>query len=742
MNLKDFLSNRDKPPELYWSLVLEEGWVQAGVWYIGNTVAEVVSTSSATPWEVEEELVGATDAALSSAIQKLSEDYPEPNKTVFGVPSSWVKNGEITDEKLQIIKKICTELSLNPVGFVVLPEAIAHLFKSEEGVPVNAIVLGLGKDNLEISVFKLGNLVGSTVVARSVSLTDDVTEGLSRFEGASPLPSRFILFNGKGGELEEAKETLIKHSWDDDGKVKFLHTPKAEIFSSDKKVIATSLAGANEIADVSKVESQEDSVNELTETLPKEVENIVVPENEVDPSDLGFAIGEDVSLQKTVEDKMAEQDQVKEESESTHTKTTILTKHNLNNKNVLNEANKYLQKTKNLFHSFSHKFSSGPKIVGHKTKNPLTSVVLGLLLILIAGGIWWWFYPKAHIVIYVTPKSFQDEVDVSFNTNGVSDVTGGIIAAEKISSEVSGDKTKDATGSKLVGDKAKGTVQIQNGTAFPINLTAGTILISSGNLKFELDTAASVSAALSPTSPGTASIPVTASLIGAEYNLAKSEVFKVGNYPKAEVDATSVTDFAGGSSRQISAVSKEDVDTLTTQLKEELTNKAKEDLLTKVDENKLLVSELVSSTVVSQNFDHKVGEEATNLKLMLTLSAEAVVADKAKLIEYARNVFKDRVPSGFVLRDSQITFDFEYVEESEESIKYKVKMGANFLPQTNSDDIVNKILGKTRKVTNDYLSSIPGYVRAGVSLKPQLPNFIETMPHVKKNITVELVSEK
>ena len=174
MNLKNFLVNRDKPPELYWSLVIETGWAQAGIWYIGESVAEVISISPPAAWETEDELTGAVDAALSSAVAKLPENYQEPSKTVFGVPSAWIKGGEISDEYLARIKDICTDLSLNPVGFVVLSEAIAHLYKSEEGSPLSVIILGLGKEFLEISVFKLGNLVGTSQVARSVSLIEDV----------------------------------------------------------------------------------------------------------------------------------------------------------------------------------------------------------------------------------------------------------------------------------------------------------------------------------------------------------------------------------------------------------------------------------------------------------------------------------------------------------------------------------------------------------------------------------------
>src|SRR3990172_7378182 len=98
MNLKDFLSNREHPPELFWALVIEEGWIQAGIWYIGESKAEVVTIGPGAAWSTDDELTGAVDAALSSAVQKLPEASNEPSKTVFGVPSSWVKEGGIADE--------------------------------------------------------------------------------------------------------------------------------------------------------------------------------------------------------------------------------------------------------------------------------------------------------------------------------------------------------------------------------------------------------------------------------------------------------------------------------------------------------------------------------------------------------------------------------------------------------------------------------------------------------------------
>jgi len=731
MNLKDFLNNRDKPPELYWSLVIEKGWVQAGIWYIGEANAEVLNISPGAAWGSEDELVGACDAALSSCVAKLPENYEEPNKTVFGVGSSWVKGGEIQDEYLAMIKKVCTELSLTPVGFVVLSEAIAHLYKSEEGSPLNAVIVGLGSENLEISVFKLGNLIGTTSVARSVSIIEDVIEGLSRFEGASPLPSRMIVFDGKGGELEEAKEELMKASWEENEKMKFLHTPKAETLASDRKVLATCLAGAAEIGSATKVSSKEEKIEEESYPAESEIKNVTIPSAEVTAEDLGFVVGEDVAKDR---EPIAPAPQVvpvvspKPPSPKTEPHPN---------------TGSYLQKTKSLFHSFSSRLRvGGPKISSQGSKKTLYFILALILFIVLGGSVAYWFIPKAAVTVFVTPKSFQEQVNISFSTSGMFDESKAIIPAQIATSQASGDKTKSTTGAKLVGDKATGSVQIANGNGDPIELAAGTILTSTSGLKFVINTDASISGQLLPGTPGVATLSITAGDIGAQYNLAKGEIFRVGVFDKSQVAGTSQADFSGGSSQQIAAVSLDDQKNLESDLKTELSGQVTGDLQGKASDSQLFVNDLAALDVASENFDHKTGDVADTLKLSLSVSATGVFADKLKLQQYAADTLKDKIPAGYALRNSQINFKFTFTGKQNGNLVYAADISANFLPVVNSDDIINKILGKTVPVTVDYLSTVPGFTRAEVKLNPSLPGFLKAMPHIKKNITIEIAADQ
>ena len=77
--------------------------------------------------------------------------------------------------------------------------------------------------------------MGVTNVARSISVEDDIHEGLSRLsQQFQNFPSRLILYNQKEQELEEIKNSLNNVDWEKVGEGKFIHTPRVEIFDPGK----------------------------------------------------------------------------------------------------------------------------------------------------------------------------------------------------------------------------------------------------------------------------------------------------------------------------------------------------------------------------------------------------------------------------------------------------------------------------------------------------------------------------
>ncbi|MFZ3301159.1 MAG: baseplate J/gp47 family protein [Microgenomates group bacterium] len=708
----DFLQKpKNEIKENFWSILIEPEWISSSVWQIEEEKVKIISKSPSTRWEGN--LLEAVDISLSASMQNLPEDTPDPSKTVFGVPSSWIDGGNIKSEYLEDLKKLCDKLSLVPSGFVVLSEAISNLIKNEEESQLTGVVVGVSDQNLEISVFNLGVLAGVTNVSRSISVEDDLTEGLTRLASkVDNFPARIILFNQKEQELEEILETLNNSDWDKVANSKFMHTPRIEIFDPAKKIVAVSLAGGSELGVVTGISTNldnqvlADNDETLVNNLPiEELDNIEEPEG-VTAEDLGFvqegAVQNSIPLQE-----------VEHVSSVPHLNIPKMPEFKFKKPEI------HLPKLNSIFAKFSG-FTLGSK--------PLVIGGVGLLTFMVAGFVMWWFLPKADVTIYVSPKKLEENISVSLDS-GVENKT--------VEVKVDGEKTKSTSGTKTVGDKAKGSVKLQNGTAFPINLPSGSVLVSSTDLKFVTTESASISGALSPANPGTSTVKVEANSIGSEFNLGKDEVFKVANYPKAEVDGTSVEPFTGGSSRQISAVSADDRESLLESLTEELMEEAKTKLSAEISDGDYLIETSLESEVDEETYSNKVGDEATTIKLSLSLVVKAVSVSKSDLSNLAKETLKDKVPTGFVLKDSQLSYEFVSNDEG-----FDVKVIANLLPSIDPTEIAKKIAGRYPELAESYLSSVPGFVKAEFKFRPLLPGKLGTLPHVPKNMSVEFSADK
>lgn len=747
VNLKSLLSrSKEDEGEYFWSLVIEPGWVQAGIWTIIEGKAEIISISPPTAWKSDEELISASDTSLSAAIQNLDEEAPEPSKTVFGVPSTWVSEGQIKKEYLEKLKTLCSELSLEPTGFVTLPEAIAHLVKTQEGSPLSAVTVGISEENLEISVFRLGKLVGTSHVARSVSVFEDVVEGLTRFSGDDNLPSRFIVYDGKEGEMEEARQGLLDGQWDEAEKVKFLHTPKIEILSPEKKVTAVCLGGASEIADVSTVaKTEEEKVEE--EEDRKEVENVTSPEKDVSPEEVGFVVGEDVAKDspKTAEKKepVSAGEEVEKEGPVIHRPQHEVQAEQKQKVSDFDKGGVFdsLSKVKNFLASIGGGILQRPQAMDGRRTFIFGGAIF--LILLVVGVLVWWFYPKATVTIFVSPRRLNEDISVAVDPEASSvNFSERVLPGKVVSTSESGEKTTSTTGTRTVGERATGEVTLYR-SGSEITLPAGTTLGGPNNLNFTLDESVTVASG-SAGSPGTASAAVTAADIGSQYNLESGTSFSVGNYTKSEIEAQNDNAFSGGSSREIAAVSEEDQENLLDELTDELAQKARDSLKSNLSEDEYFIEESVVPETSSRDFSAQVGDEADTLRLSLEINAEGVVVDRQQLFDIAREVLKDRVPDGYVLRESQIDFDFELVETEEDEGVYELELAidANLLPEINTEEIAKQIAGKYPPLAQDYLRSIPGFTRAQIRINPDFPGRLGTLPRVVKNISVEVAAER
>ncbi len=784
----EFMLGLNKPEpekkEYFFALEIDTGRVKSAIWTIDDDQSQLLSLGEVVVWEKEEEILEAVDTSLSSAVEKLtpSQEGKEPEKIIFGLSSEWIEENKITPQKAEILKKISQKLELSPLGFVVIPEAIAHWLKKLEGVPLNGVLIGLGKKKITVSLVEAGRVVETNLVVRSENLGADLTEGLSRSTKEGPYPARVLLYDHEE-RLEEARQELINWPWSDE-KINFLHLPKVEILSADFDIKSIVLASASQIAEVkgikeaaasvaaqpkeaeeiveakeeaseekeekeeveeeTKEEKGEELEEEVSETEKKETEEPEVKEPaKTEPENLfGFVKNQDISqispqeapelVVPPKEEFMAERPSEPEEKA----------------KPVFKPRVDYFQSKLSFFKTlnFGGFFASFRETLSHR--GLAVFLLTGAILLILLAGLWslYWFLPKANIVLTVKPKvlekDFVIKLDPSLTT---ADKENLILPAEEIQTTVEGKKETNTTGTKLVGDKAKGEVTIFNATTQEKSFAKGTIISSPAGIEFSLDDAVSVaskSGTAADSESGKSSVKVTAVEIGSEGNLAAGSEFNVSNLAKSDFVAKNEGSFSEGSSREVQVVAKDDEDKLLADLQSELEEEALADLKTKLTLGQKLVEESLETQVVEKTFDKKVDDEADKVKLTLQVKTTALSFQEDEFKQLAEVEIRSLVPDDFDYDPEKTEIDFEPQTSTQKDVfAFQARFKADLVPKVNLEEIKKNLLGKKPVIGKTYLSNLANVVSFEAQISPKLPESIATFPRLLKRINIEVETE-
>jgi len=729
MPLPFFKKNAPTRPqrEYFFALEISHSQLRSAIWSVVNDKTQVLSVGSTASWDgiSDESLISGTDKTLSESTTKLDGGGQiQPEKIILGLPPDWMSDDKIDPVRLRTLKRLAQKLSLVPVGFVITPEAAVRYLQHSEGVPPTAILLGVDGDRLETIVVKLGKIEGVQVVQRSSHITADVVEGLSRFSHLDMLPSRILIFGYTPlavtePELEEARQMLLAHPWQaPQTRLPFLHFPKVELLPLDFGIRAVTLAGGTEVARaIGLIGSEKNEVEPTTTNSDREdIENIET--TTYSAADLGFISGDgDIEEALVIEEG--------EETIEPRAAAPVATPpHPLPRKKTPLRLPRF-----------------GFPVIGFSSKPAL--FIAGLVVLGISLFAAYWNLPRAVITLTVNPKPLQHQFEIIANTKSQSpDLESKSLPAQYVETTVNDEKTNPTTGSQLVGDKATGTVTLINGTSVPRSFAAGTVITSPSGLKFTLDAevqVASASGTADPNSyqPGKGQGKVTASQIGSDSNLSAGTQFKVGSFSSLDYVARNEEALVGGSSRQAQAVAKEDLAKLRSELTQGLKDQARQQLLGEASSDRNVIQESVQVEVASEEFNHKVGEEAGELTLRLTVKAKALSVAKSDLDQLVDKEIEGRIPQGYSPA-GEPNYQFSVKKVDSDNVTLSAQISASLMPQYDTSAITRDITGKKPTAARDYLGSLPGAAYIDFAFTPRLPGPLLTLPHVTKNIYLEV----
>jgi len=105
-------------------------------------------------------------------------------------------------------------------------------------------------------------------------------------------------------------------------------------------------------------------------------------------------------------------------------------------------------------------------------------------------------------------------------------------------------------------------------------------------------------------------------------------------------------------------------------LTDELQSRAEVSLKDGLSENLYFIEESQVASASSKTYSGKVGDEADSLKLDMTIDTMALVVDKNESLSLFQKYLSDKIPSGYVLPDENIDFEFKFLNKEIANIKF------------------------------------------------------------------------
>lgn len=695
--VSQFFHKKPETKEVFLSLILDDQSVSGAAWVakpkgLPSVVKTATKPLTSDSWD---ERIAVSDTVIAILDEAVAPAKIE--KVVLGLPAAYLsEDGEIRPEIRTSIKELTKKLELTAIGFVPVHQAIAHTLKHDEGVPPTVILIGIGRA-LTVSLFKVGVLIGQSTTSTDVDAAAATEKILKSFTDVEILPSRMLLYGGNHEVLAEVQAKLLRHPWQT--RANFLHFPKIEILPTDFAVGAVCVAGATELAQAMGVEVEEVAAPAQV-PFAEEEPNVV----EVPPEELGFK----------------PEAPPEPSGDATKKKFSIP-------KIAIPKIGRIT-----LPHLPSSQKGVGIALVG---------VVVVVLLTVVAR----WAIPHATVTVLTLPQKVQAESVITIEpTATVASLEERIIPAHTLEKSVSGESAIAATGKKKIGDPAKGTVTIFNKSTSSRSLKKGSVLVANA-LQFTLDEDISVASASENLVNGTvtfgkANTAATATEIGSQSNLPAGTEFTFKDTATSIAIARSEKAFAGGTSRDVTVVSRADYDALTRALTDQLVAKAKEELLGGVNPTEKLIDQTIKTKVTSRDFSQEIDQEASQLQGSVTITVAGVSYNQEDIKALLKESVAAKIPQGYALDETTLSSTISDVTVARDgTITVQAALSGNAVPGVDVSAVQQTIAGKTLSEAQEILRSMQGIAGAEFIFRYALSN--NRLPINKNNISVRIVAQ-
>ncbi len=736
MNILPFLKKTKEEREYFLALILKQNRIGAILFEKTAKGLDVLTSSDQEQKNLQsltdEELIEASDAVIST-VEKSLPPHIDLKKTIFAIPYTWQDEGKIKPENLTRLKKVCQELDLTPVGFIVSIEAMIHALQQKEGASLSALFVEVEKKEVHVFLVKNGKILQVKNGEWQSSVVDTVEKLLKDIEEVEVLPPRIFLQDDK--ESHAIQQSFLHHSWPAD--LPFLHVPQVIVFEKGFENealihgVASQMGVEMSFAKQDTQPAEEESVENAIEPV-EELEHIDKQANFYKEVDVRF---EKAPVEEEKEDKP--EASFAQESSSVPTHALPLAEETSEKKES------FLKKIRTLaiVGSLKEKMSSIslPSFLGGSNMRLKIGggIAVGILLLVAFVYSYYAFITRAEIVLFLDKRMVTEEVPVTFSTEDETSVEDAVIRLATTSQELEGSAKQKTTGKKETGEKAKGEVTIYNKTDEPQTIEKGTILSSSNDLEFEtLDEVKVASTSSFSTSFSSSKVSVEARKLGKEYNLPSATNFTVESFSSSEVFAKNDSAFSGGSKKELKVVSEKDLADLEEAIEKQLSEKVSSSL-SSGESGDTVIPAILATEFVEKKFSKKEGEEAEEVSLSAKLAFEIGRYNEEDLESFAQELTNESIPEGYTYVKDESRIQIEDVEVTEGAMNGVLAVEAVYVPALEVDTLAKDQQRKSKKEVEKQLQELKGVSDVTVILKNQLPLLPALLPFNAKHIIIQ-----
>jgi len=371
----------------------------------------------------------------------------------------------------------------------------------------------------------------------------------------------------------------------------------------------------------------------------------------------------------------------------------------------------------------------------------------GVLLVgLIVFLVWAIGYaPAAKIII--TAKTSDEPVSLAVKLGGTSatDVSKNIVqtVTKQITKDVS--VNFDATGQKDVGDKATGTITIENcDSSTSVTIAANTTFISSSGKSFVSTSAATVpgftgsasACRQDATGAGTADIKVTATGSGESFNIPAAD-YTIGGI-SGDIYAHGTT-MSGGTTKTVAIVSNDDIQKATDKLSTDASDSIKQQLTSQFSNGESVIKDSFKVDAGNPSSTPALGAESSTGKATLTVKTtySMVGIAKSELQAFLKDVLTKQIADNSgqrIYSDGVDKVTLSGYNGDNQPATVNIATSGKVGPDINESSIKNQVKGLHYGDVQSLISKINGVSNVDVKFSYF---WVNTIPNDTSKIGVE-----